>query len=75
LKIALFAGMVCLAGINREYLLPRLLGDDGKNQTPGTLGSLLRNALIEIALGFGVILIVGMIGIMMPATGMDGHLH
>jgi hypothetical protein len=75
LKITLFAGMVCLAGINREYLLPRLSGDNGRNPASRVVQWLLRNTLIEIALGIGVILIVGMLGIMAPATGMHGHVH
>jgi putative copper resistance protein D len=75
LKIILFAGMVCLAGINREYLLPRLADDIGKSPAPRPLQRLLRNTLIEIALGTGVILIVGVLGIMAPATDMHGHIH
>jgi putative copper resistance protein D len=75
LKITLFAGMVCLAGINREYLLPRLAGDIGSNPAGRPLQGLLRNTLIEIALGIGVILIVGVLGIMAPATEMHGHIH
>ena len=75
LKITLFAGMVCLAGINREYLLPRLSGDIGKNPASGAVQRLLRNTLIEIALGIGIILIIGMLGIMASATGMHAHMH
>jgi putative copper resistance protein D len=75
LKITLFAGMVCLAGINREYLLPRLFGNIGKGPASRAVQWLLRSTLIEIALGIGVILIVGMLGIMAPATGMHAHMH
>jgi putative copper resistance protein D len=75
LKVTLFAGMVCLAGINREYLLPRLAGDIGRNSASRPLQELVRNTLIEIALGIGVILIVGMLGIMAPATDMHNHIH
>jgi copper resistance protein D len=75
LKITLFAGMVCLAGINREYLLPRLFGDIGRNPASRAVQWLLRNTLVEIALGIGVILIVGMLGIMAPGTDMHGHVH
>jgi copper resistance protein D len=75
LKVTLFAGMVCLAGINREYLLPRLAGDIGRNSGSRPLQGLLRNTLIEIAIGIGVILIVGMLGIMAPATDMHNHIH
>jgi putative copper resistance protein D len=75
LKITLFAGMVCLAGINREYLLPRLAGAIGSNPVSRPLQALLRNTLIEIALGIGIVLIVGVLGIMAPATGMHGSVH
>ena len=62
LKITLFAAMVCLAGINRQYLLPRLFGDVGMDQGSGTVRWLVRSALVEIALGLGVIIIVGSAG-------------
>jgi putative copper resistance protein D len=75
MKLTLVAGMVCLAGINRQYLLPRLSGDLGKNPASRPLQALLRNTLIEIALGIGIILIVGVLGIMAPATGMHVHMH
>ncbi|HEY4815463.1 MAG TPA: copper homeostasis membrane protein CopD [Chthoniobacterales bacterium] len=75
LKITLFAAMVCLAGINREYLLPRLSGEIGTNPASRTVQWLLRSSLVEIVLGIGIILIVGMLGIMAPATDMHAHLH
>jgi copper resistance protein D len=67
LKITLFAAMVCLAGINREYLLPRLFGDIETGLGSWTLQWLVCSALIEIVLGIGVIVIVGTLGIMAPA--------
>jgi copper resistance protein D len=75
LKITLFAAMVCLAGINREYLLPRLSGDIGTEVGSRTVQWLVRSTLGEVALGIGVIVIVGMLGIMAPAIDMHGHLH
>jgi copper resistance protein D len=75
LKITLFAAMVCLAGINREYLLPRLSGDIGTDLGSQTVQWLVRSTLGEVALGIGVIVIVGMLGIMAPATDMPAHLH
>jgi copper resistance protein D len=75
LKIMLFAAMVGLAGFNRQYLLPRLYGDVGNDLGSRTVQSLVRNSLAEIALGTGIIIIVGMIGIMAPATDMAGHIH
>jgi copper resistance protein D len=75
LKITLFAAMVGLAGINRQYLLPRLFGDVGMDQGSRTIRWLVRSALVEIAFGLGVIIIVGMLGIMAPASNMPAHLH
>jgi putative copper resistance protein D len=75
LKITLFASMVCLAGINREYLLPRLSGDSGTDVCSRTVQWLVRSALGEVALGTGVIVIVGVLGIMAPAIDMHAHLH
>ena len=74
-KTTLSATMVCLAGINREHLLPRLCGDIGTNRASSSVKWLLCSTLVEIALGMGIILIVGMLGIMAPATDMHGHLH
>ena len=75
LKISLFAAMVCLAGINRQYLLPRLFGDIATDPGSRTVQWLLRSALVEIALGLTVIGIVGVLGIMAPATDMHNHIH
>jgi putative copper resistance protein D len=74
-KISLFAAMVCLAGINRQYLLPRLFGYSGTDPGSRTVQWLVRSTLVEIFLGTGVIVIVGMLGIMAPATDMHAHLH
>jgi copper resistance protein D len=35
----------------------------------------VRSALAEIVLGIGIIVIVGALGIMAPATGMHSHVH
>jgi copper resistance protein D len=72
-KVTLFAVMVCLAGINRQYLLPRLFDDTGLGSR--TLQWLIRSTLVEIVLGTGIIVVVGMLGIMAPATDMHVHLH
>jgi putative copper resistance protein D len=74
-KITLFAAMVCLAGFNRQYLLPRLFGDVGIEQGSKTIQWLLRSALAEITIGLGVIIIVGLLGIMAPAIDMGAHVH
>ncbi len=74
-KVTLFAAMVGLAGINRQYLLPQLFGDVGTVRGSRTVRWLVGSALVEIAFGFGVIVIVGMLGIMAPASDMPAHLH
>lgn len=73
LKIVLFAAMVSLAGINRQYLLPRLHA--GADQASPTVRTLIRSALVEMALGLLIVCIVGLLGIMPPATEMIGHMH
>ncbi|HWX29742.1 MAG TPA: CopD family protein, partial [Steroidobacteraceae bacterium] len=75
LKMTLFAVMVCLDGINRQYLLPRLCNKVGIDLSARTVPWLVRSTLAETALGLGVLIIVGILGIMTPATDMATHLH
>jgi uncharacterized membrane protein len=63
-KVGLFAAMVAVATVNRFRLTPRL--------PAGTAIRALRlNGLIEIALGLGVLMLVGILGTMVPG----GHVH
>jgi len=62
-KLALFAAMIVVAVINRGILAPRVVAGD-----PSARGALRRNALLEIGLGFGVVVIVGRLGITVPAA-------
>ena len=62
-KLGLFAAMLGLAVTNRGHLTPRLAGGDR-----GALRSLRRNAVLEIAAGIGVVIIVGVLGVMVPAA-------
>ena len=63
-KVGLFAAMVAVAAVNRFRLTPRL--------PAGTaIRALRRNGLIEIALGLGVLMVVGSLGTMVPG----GHVH
>jgi putative copper resistance protein D len=67
LKIALFAAMIAAAGINQRKLLPRIA--DTTTETMHCLQALRhvwRNASIEVSLGFLVLAIVGIIGILPP---------
>jgi len=73
LKVVLATGMVGLAGINRQYLLPRLF--DCPEAASGTVQKLVRSALVEIALGIAIICIVGVLGTMPPANEMVAHMH
>ncbi len=54
-KLALFAAMLAIAAVNRFRLTPR-----------AEIGTLRRNALIETALGLGIIAIVAALGTMAP---------
>ncbi|MGC1561037.1 MAG: copper homeostasis membrane protein CopD [Bradyrhizobium sp.] len=75
LKLALFAVMVSAATINRQYLLPRLCKGDATDRSDPTVRWLVRSTLAELALGLGIILIVGVLGITAPAVEMASHVH
>jgi copper resistance protein D len=66
LKVVLYAAMVGLAGTNRQYLLPHLLGSTGTGQASDALRKLVRSASIEIVLGIAIVCLVGLLGIMPP---------
>jgi copper resistance protein D len=68
LKIVIFASMLGFAAVNRVWLTPRLAlpsGDAGQSEA---LRQLKRNTAIEIALGFTIFVVVGMLGTQHPAT-------
>ncbi|HEY6258418.1 MAG TPA: copper homeostasis membrane protein CopD [Xanthobacteraceae bacterium] len=77
LKLFLFFGMVCVAAVNRQYLLPRLAsgvaapGPDADAQ----IARLERNAALEIAFGIAVLVVVAMLGVAPPATEPHVHIH
>lgn len=64
-KITLFVVMLLVASVNLLRLTPRLAGAAGAAGSR-TAGQLRRNALIEAALGLGVLGIVGLLGILPP---------
>jgi copper resistance protein D len=74
-KVVLFTAMVCLAGINRQSLLPRLSGGAEAGQAAGTVRRLVQSALVEIGLGLAIVCVVGLLGIMPPANEIAAHLH
>lgn len=70
LKVALFAAMLLIAGVNRFWLTPRLTLRSGDE--PWVLRRLARNSMIEIALGLAILAIVGALGTMHPAAHFGG---
>lgn len=60
-KIALFVAMAAVATVNRFRLTPRL-------PRSRALGALVRNSLLETALGLGVIAAVALLGTMEPGS-------
>jgi putative copper resistance protein D len=65
LKIGLFAAMLGIAARNRGQLAPRIGASVGA-ATPA-VRELARNAVVEIVLGVGVILVVGFLAVTPPA--------
>ena len=68
LKLVVFAIMLAFAVVNRFWLTPRLAISSGNELPFAALRGLTRNGVIEIALGFAIFAIVGMLGTMHPAT-------
>ena len=66
LKLGLFAVMLVFAGINRFRLTPRLASSDNEQRSLA-LRQLTRNSRIEIALGLGILMLVGLLGTLHPA--------
>jgi putative copper resistance protein D len=62
-KLGLFAAMLGLAVTNRGVLTPRLVSGDR-----GALRLLRRTAVLEVAAGIGVVIIVGVLGTTVPAA-------
>jgi|GraSoiStandDraft_43_1057313.scaffolds.fasta_scaffold129436_2 copper resistance protein D len=67
LKLVVFVLMLMFAAYNRYWLTPRLAYSSDNNLMVPTLHQLTRNSVIEIALGFAIFAIVGMLGTMHPA--------
>jgi len=62
LKLALFAGMLALAWINRFRLTPAL----GRGDDPAALARLRTSVWIETLLGLAVLAVVGVMGVQAP---------
>jgi len=64
LKLVVFAAMLAFAAANRVWLTPQLVSSGSE---PEALRQLTRNSVVEIALGFAIFAIVGVLGTMHPA--------
>lgn len=67
LKIVVFAVMLAFAAVNRFWLTPRLAVFPRNQPQLAALRRLTRNSAIEIALGWVIFAIVGMLGMLHPA--------
>jgi putative copper resistance protein D len=67
LKIVVFSVMLVFAAVNRFWLTPRLAFSSGNELRREALRQLTRNSVIEIALGFAIYAIVGVLGTLHPA--------
>ena len=65
LKLVVFAAMLVFAAVNRFALTPRLAVSAGNDRE--ALRKLMRNSVVEIALGFTIFAIVGVLGTLHPA--------
>ena len=67
-KIAIFATMVMIAAVNLLRMTPRLAWPsvEGRPRIRNALGHLRRNALVEAGLGFCVLGIVAILGVLPP---------
>lgn len=62
-KLLLFVVMLVLAATNRMVVTPRL-----ERQSESAVSLLRRNVLFEIAAGFGIVVIVGVLGVTIPGA-------
>jgi putative copper resistance protein D len=73
-KIALFAGMVVFAAVNRLWMTPLLVRDaGGAGGAANARRALCRNAAIEAAAGAAIIAIVAVLGTLPPASHAQHH--
>ena len=76
-KVALFAIMVAIAAINRFALTPRLVQGAERDARVRALNRLRLNAVIEVAIGAAIILIVAVLGRTPPGLHREhpAHMH
>ncbi len=66
LKVGLFATMVAIAVVNRQYLTPRLASAREATVSRRALAHLVRNSLAEFTLGILTLGVVGILGTLTP---------
>jgi putative copper resistance protein D len=66
LKVALVAGMLLMAALNRFWLTPRLAMSRGGGTQLEAHRQLARNSMIEIVLALMIFAIVGVLGTQHP---------
>jgi putative copper resistance protein D len=67
-KLALFVLMLAIAAINRTVLTPQLAASAASDRHFNALRALTRHCLYEIALGLMILLVVGWLGTLHPAS-------
>jgi putative copper resistance protein D len=67
-KMALFAAMLLIAGVNRFWLTPRLASESEIAPSLKTLRQLTLHSIIEIALALMIFGVVAMLGTLHPAS-------
>ena len=71
LKLMLFSLMLAIAAVNRASLTPALCArDDNLAARSAAARRLRRNACAELALGLGILVLVGALGISSPPMAM-----
>jgi copper resistance protein D len=73
LKIGVFALMLLFAALNRLWLTPQLALPPERGAPSDALRQLTRNSVVEIALGFTIFGIVGLLGTLHPAIHFALH--
>jgi putative copper resistance protein D len=68
LKIALFLGMLSLAAVNRLRLTPVLLQKLNAGAASGALRRIRVHTIVEAALGFVILAIIGLLGTLSPSA-------
>lgn len=74
-KVGLFCAMVAIGAFNLLYLKPRLSTGGADENKESAEARLRFNVLVEVAFASGVMIIVGILGLLPPATEPMRHIH